>query len=201
MTPPDTNPVTGPMTDNLAPNCQSSPLVRLARIIGQAERFPGDAYGLGSGERAALARMNPDSMRAHQVAALSRALVQAELEPESWKPETWRCWALIAHGMALAGHDGKKALGNQLYAALGDSKSAEGRVTKLLTARGDAFRQIIPPLLRLLASKPVAPNWNELGNLILSEGNPEASAQEKAENIRMKIAGRYFSAKAKANKN
>lgn len=172
------------------PPGQTEPIRRLARIIGQAARFPGDAYGLGAGERAALARMNSEAMRAHQIAALSRALVQAELEPEHWRPGTWLRWALIAHGMALAGHNGKGALGVQLCTA----GVAENRVTKLLTARGDAFRQLLPPLLRLLASKEVAPNWGELGGLILSEGKDEEGAEE----IRMKIASRYFSAQAKA---
>lgn len=93
--------------------------------------------------------------------------------------------------MALAGH-ANGSLGNQLCAA----GVSESRVTKLLTSRGDVFRQLLPRLLRLLASKEVAPNWHELGWLILSEG-PD---KEKAEAIRMRIAGRYFSALAKSNK-
>lgn len=200
MTLPDTDTATDPASANGASRGQGRPISRLARVIGKAERFPGDVYGLGTGERAALARMDPGAMRAHQVAALSRALIQAEMEPEYWKPATWSRWALIAHGMALAGHDGKKTLGDQLFAALGDSQSANGRVTKLLTARGDAFKQLIPPLLRLLASKDVAPNWHELGRLILNEDKPDITAQENAEQIRMQIAGRYFSAQAKKAK-
>lgn len=196
MTPLDTNRAKESSTANPAPTGPSNPIARLARVIGQAARFPGDAYGLGTGERAALARMDPDRMRAHQVAALSRALIQAEMEPENWKPETWQRWALIAHGMALAGHDGKNPLGVQLSHA----DVAENRITKLLTARGDAFKQLIPPLLRLLASKEVAPNWRELGSLILNESKPDAKAQEQAEEIRMRVAGRYFSAQAKKAK-
>lgn len=186
MTPPDTNPATLPSSASPAPPGQfANPIARLARIIGQAARFPGDAYGLGTGERAALARMDPDAMRAHQVAALSRALVQAEMEPENWRPETLRRWAMIAHGMALAGHNGNGALGVQLFQA----GVTESRVSKLLTARGDALRQLIPPLLRLMASRDVAPNWHELGTLIVDESNNP----ERAEEIRMKIASRYFS--------
>lgn len=170
---------------------QGTPISQLARVIGQAARFPGDAYGLGTGEKAALARMDPDAMRAHQIAALSRALIQAGLDPESWKPETWRRWGLIAHGMALAGHNGKEALGVQLFKTASGKPPliSESRVNKLLTARGEAFAQLIPPLLRLLASKDVAPNWNELGGLILHQGRDE----ERAESIRMQIASRYFS--------
>lgn len=170
---------------------KSSPIAKLAQLIGQAARFKGDLYGLGAGERAALARLDPDGeLRPHQIAALARALIHAGLDPENWLPETWRRWALIAHGMALAGQGGG-SLGAQLCAA----GVSESRVTKLLTSRGDAFRQLLPRLLRLLASKEVAPNWQELGGLILSEGRDE----EKAEAIRMKIAGRYFSTLARSN--
>jgi CRISPR system Cascade subunit CasB len=166
---------------------QASPISRLARIISQAARFAGDTHGLGNGEHAALARLDPDGdLRPHQMAALTRALLYAGLEPDRWGPDTWRRWALIAHGMALAGHDGSHSLGQQLCAA----GVAGSRVTKLLTARGDAFRQLLPRLLRLLATKAVAPNWYQLGALILYEGRDE----EKAEAIRMQIAGRYFSA-------
>lgn len=167
-----------------------NPIAKLAGLIGQAARFNGDLYGLGAGERAALARLDPDGeLRPHQIAALARAFVHADLEPERWRPETWRRWALIAHGMALAGQ-APGPLGNQLCAA----GVSESRVTKLLTSRGDAFRQLLPRLLRLLASKEVAPNWHELGGLILHEGRDE----DKAEAIRMRIAGRYFAALAKS---
>ena len=169
------------------------PISRLARIIAQASRFVGDAHGLDNGERAALARLDPDGeLRPHQIAALSRALIYAGLEPDTWKAETWRRWALIAHGMALAGHDASLSLGQQLSQA----GVSESRVTKLLTARGDAFRQLLPRLLRLIASKGIAPNWHELGGLILNQNSDE----EKAEDIRLKIAGRFFSAEAKKPK-
>lgn len=162
---------------------------RLARIVEQASRFAGDARGLDNGERAALARLDPDGeLRPHQIAALSRALIYADLEPETWKSETWQRWALIAHGMALAGHDASQSFGQQLSKA----DVSESRVTKMLTARGDAFRQLLPRLLRLLASKGVAPNWHELSGLILNQERDE----EKAEDIRLKIAGRFFSAEA-----
>ena len=175
------------------PEKRTNPLGSLAHIVGQAQRFPGDAYALGTGERAALARLDPDAeeLKPHQIAALTRALLFAGLEPERWRPETWRNWALIAHGMALAGHDGTGRLGKQLS----DAGVAESRVTRLLTARGDAFRQLLPRLLRLLASKEVAPNWYELGGLILA-GQDEG----RAEDIRMKIAGYYFSARAAADR-
>ena len=175
------------------PPGQESPISRLARLIGRSARFENDTHGLDNGERAALARLDPDSeLRPHQIAALSRALVYAELAPENWHADTWRRWALIAHGMALAGHDGNRSLGLQLS----ESEVSESRVTKLLTARDDAFRQLLPRLLRLLASKETSPNWHEPGGLILNEGRNE----EGAEAIRLRIAGRYFAAEAKKHK-
>ena len=168
---------------------------RLARIIGQAARFEGDAQGLGNGEHAALARLDPDGeLRPHQIAALTRALLYAGLDPAEWGPERWReqwrRWTLIAHGMALAGHDPGRNLGEQLHQA----GVAESRVTKLLTSRGESFRQILPRLLRLLATKETAPNWYQLGTLILCEGRDEA----KAEPIRLRIASGYYRAERRS---
>ncbi len=146
----------------------------------------------GVGERAALARLTPEALRPHEIAALSRALLFAGLEPETWRAETWPRWALVAHGMALAGHDGRGRLGAQLAQA----DVAESRVTKLLTARGEAFRQLVPRMLRLLASKRIAPNWFELGELVLKEGSSERDDLERAEQLRLRIASAYFSAEA-----
>jgi CRISPR system Cascade subunit CasB len=148
----------------------------------------------GSGERAALARLNPEALQPHQLAALARALLAAGLSPEQWHADTWPRWALIAHGIALAGHDGKQKLGKQLAQA----GVSESRVTKLLTSRGDAFKQLLPRVLRLLASKGVAPNWRELGELVLIESSSQRNLQAKAEEIRLQIAGPYFSALARA---
>jgi len=148
----------------------------------------------GSGERAALARLRPDALQPHQLAALARAVLAAGLSPDKWHSEIWPRWALIAHGMALAGHDGKQKLGSQLaHAAV-----SESRVTKLLTSRGNAFRQLLPRVLRLLASKGVAPNWRELGELVLIESSTQRHHQVRAEEIRLHIAGPYFSTLARA---
>lgn len=163
----------------------SSPFFALAAYIARA----------GLGERAALSRLNPREPMPHQLAALSRAAIAAGLEPESWGPAGWQRWALIAHGMALAGHDGGASLGDQ-FARAG---VAESRVTKLLTARGDAFTQGLPRILRLMASKGVAPNWGELGRLVLKESSIEPRHQQEAEDLRLRIAGRYFSAQARSS--
>ena len=182
--------VTSQQRDDAAPPVpapRTSPFGALAGYIQRA----------GLGERAALARLQPEALQPHQLAALSRALLSAGLQPESWRPETWPRWALIAHGMALAGHNGQSRLGRQLA----DAGVAESRVTKLLTARGDAFRQLLPRVLRLMASKGVPPNWFELGELVLKESSTDRDDQVRVEALRLGIAGPYFSAVAKAARN
>ena len=147
-----------------------------------------------TGERAALARLRPEALQPHQMAALARALLAAGLAPDDWHAATWPRWALIAHGMALAGHDGMQTLGKQLA----NARVSESRVTKLLTSRGDAFTQLLPRVLRLLVSQRVAPNWRQLGELVLLEGSTQAKHQTAAEDLRLRIAGPYFSAMARA---
>ena len=169
------------------PAVTASPFTALAAYIENA----------GTGERAALARLNPDqALRPHEIAALARALLVAGLQPDTWRPATWQRWALIAHGMALAGHDGAGRLGAQLERA----GVAESRVTKLLTARADAFTQLLPRVLRLLANKGVRPNWHELGPLVLKESSTEREDAQQAEHIRLRIAGAYFAAQSQGKK-
>jgi CRISPR system Cascade subunit CasB len=165
------------------PPQRHNPIGRLAGFVGKA----------GIGERSALARLDPDNLLPHQMAALSKGLIKAGLDPDHWRADAWARWALIAHGMALAGHDGKGRLGEQMARA----GVSESRVTKLLTSRGDAFVQIVPRLLRLLASKGVQPNWYELGSLILKEQAESSESQDEAETLRLRIAGAYFSTQAR----
>ncbi len=175
----ETLPAEPPHTEEIESAESAGVIGKLAGWIDRAD----------SGMRAALSRLDPDAMRPHQMAALSRALIGAGLSPENWHSATWKQWALIAHGMALAGH-GKGSLGKQ-FAEAGVS---EARVTKLLVSRGDAFLQIVPRLLRLLASRQVQPNWYAFGALIRHNDAQDPSEQEKAEALRLHIAGHYFSA-------
>ncbi len=165
-----------------------TPITRLAQVIGSVDRLRDDEGALEYGEQIALARMNPDAPRPHQVGAMARALVLAQIPVEDWHPETWQRWALIAQGMALAGHEGAASLGSQLARA----EVSESRVTRLLTSRGEAFRQYVPRLVRLMAGRFISPNWHELGMLIITADRNE----DQAEMLRLQIAGRYYSALA-----
>jgi len=173
-----------PQHEAAAAPATGHPIGKLAGFIDRADL----------GTRAALARLDPEAMRPHQIAALSRALIAAGLSPDTWHPSTWRRWALVAHGVALAGHDSKGRFGSQLATA----GVAEARVTKLLVSRGDAFLQIVPRLLRLLASKQVKPNWYTLSELI-QKNDAHGQAQEEVEALRLRIAGDYFSDVARSH--
>ncbi len=178
--PTDTVDVKSPASQSLPP---SSPWASLAGHIARA----------GMADRAALARLDPDTLQPHAIGALSRALLAAGLSPETWQPHTWPRWALIAKGIALAGHDGRGRFGDQLAQA----NVSETRVNRLLTARGDAFRQLLPSLLRLLASKGVSPNWRELGELVLLNASADPRDLAAVESLCLRIAGPYFSAQAR----
>jgi CRISPR system Cascade subunit CasB len=115
-------------------------------------------------------------------------LLAAGLSPDTWDVQTWPRWALIAQGIALAGHAPGR-LGDQLA----DAGVAESRVTKLLTARGDAFQQLLPRVVRLMASKGVSPNWSELGSLVLKDARADTRDSPEADGIRLRIAGPYYS--------
>jgi len=184
MSQPDVPAVSAAVPDTTASTAPGGEFAKLAAHLKRGSTSTGD--------RAALARLSPDALQPHELAALSRALLAAGLAPESWRADTWPRWALIAHGIALAGHDGSRSLGEQLAHA----GVSESRVTKLLTSRGEAFRQGLPRLLRLLASHGVSPNWRELGELVLLDSSTDRQRVEAAEALRLRIAGPYFSHKA-----
>ncbi|WP_144636433.1 type I-E CRISPR-associated protein Cse2/CasB [Bordetella genomosp. 13] len=167
------------------------PIRSLARHVAQMKAGPHNR-----GEYAALARLDPDAPRPHQLAALTRALIAAGLNPGgNWRPETWRRWSYIAHGMALAGHK-EGRLGTQLA----EAELAESRVTRLLVARGEALFQLLPRVLRLLASKSVQPNWHELGPLIGASDADSQDSRMTHDSSRRRIAGDYYSTVARSAK-
>lgn len=171
-----------PATSGEAPKLSRTPVDALAAYV----------RGAGTGEHAALARLDPDRLRPHEIAAISRAFLAAGFDPAAWRPETWRRWAMIASGMALTDHDGSARLGEQLARA----GVAESRVTRLLTARGAAFEQQVPRLLRLMTSKGVRLNWHELAALILADAHKGEGDAASAERLRLRIAGPYFAARS-----
>jgi CRISPR system Cascade subunit CasB len=139
----------------------------------------------------AIKRFDPNalSLTTAQIAALTHVAKRAKLDYERWTSDEWLRWAFIAYGIALAGHDkgDDKGVGRRMA----DAGVSEARLTRLLDARGKAFFQILPRVLRLMSSRNVKPNWLELAVLVLNE-NGAAS-----EDTRVSIASQFFGAKAK----
>ena len=161
-----------------------------------------DGEGSMKADYVALARLDPnaETLTVQQIAALTRALHRAKVECDTFTPMHWRRWGLIAHGIALAVHcapdESTPKLGQQLERA----GVSEARVTRLLNARGDALFQNLPRILRLMASRGVAPNWVEFGTLILNEGARHPFGKRIAEKTRIAIVRDYARAKLKSDR-
>ena len=162
--------------------------VSLAGIVaGYAEGRRGDL--------AALRRMDPDDPDA---AAFWR--LRADL-PGGTAAESK--WALILHGIALmtptsgdgrTAHNGQMSVGQALFLGAETQREkgfySEMRLNRLLTARGDMLRTLLPRMFRMLASENVSFNWREMANFILASDFDE----DLAERARRRIARDYYRA-------
>jgi CRISPR system Cascade subunit CasB len=153
------------------------------------------------GDYFAVARLDPmaAALSAQQIAALTRALLRAKVDCEHLNLMRWKRWAHIAHGIALTvdcANDNAASLGKQ-FAIAGVS---EARVVRLMNARGDAFFQALPRMVHLMASRKVAPEWTQLGALILNEGARDPASVRRADAMRVKIVRDYARAKAASDR-
>ncbi|MEK0082418.1 type I-E CRISPR-associated protein Cse2/CasB [Benzoatithermus flavus] len=166
-------------------------IAAVARELAR-ETFP-------KGDLAALRRMDPD--RPGTTAAFWSLVTRHVPESLRRDEDAIRRWALVLHGMALMAPDHHRGLRLQggrterLGAALRGSDPerpiyAEARLARLLGARGTMFRALVPRLCRQMkaADRPLA--WEELAELVLTEGRDE----ERAERCRERIATAYYRA-------
>ncbi|KND59114.1 hypothetical protein BVER_02583c [Candidatus Burkholderia verschuerenii] len=168
--------------------------------VGEIARFmkiAKDGEGALKADYVALKRLDPfaDAQSVQQIAALTNALYRAKVDCEHMSVSRWKRWGLIAHGIAMTVHCAPDKSAPTLGQQLALAGVSEARVTRLLNARGDAFFQILPRVLRLIASRNVLPDWAELGRLILSEGASDARGMRRAEAARRKIVGDYVRAR------
>jgi CRISPR system Cascade subunit CasB len=153
------------------------------------------AVNFPTGERAALRRLSPEDPSSG-IGAVCRLLHMAGFDGGQASPEHLKRWALVLHGMALMSgpgtnpHNPSKRPGG----AFADAKLSDQRFTRLLNARGPAFRDLIPRLARFVAGQGQSFDWEPLARLILYEGRNE----QVAEDIRLRIAAQFYAARAKA---
>lgn len=156
--------------------------------------------GFRRGDLAELRRMQPDKPDA---AAFWQLLARNDL---LGNPVVEQKWALILHGIALmtrtagddlprrSAHDKNNRIGRALF--FGDDLSrekafySETRFNRLLTARGPMLRTLLARMFRMMGAKGVSFDWNQMAQLILSDGYDEA----RAEKIRIAIARDYYGA-------
>jgi CRISPR type I-E-associated protein CasB/Cse2 len=172
-----------------ATETSSAPHQIVGRFIGDLSAEASGQSRIGRGDLAALRRMDPDRPN---TPAFWRLLAKATNGAMVWRDDEPR-WALIAHGMALMVPNHHAAV-ISVGEALHNIHYAEGRLARLLNARGSQFRALLPRLCRHLAAKQQPLNWFQLADLVRHEGRSE----DLADRVRLAIARDYYRTDAKA---
>lgn len=146
------------------------------------------------GDLADLRRMDPDGARP---AVFWRLLAEQNLLGRMESK-----WALILHGIALmtptkaentadgTAHKDKAPVGRTLH----EAGYSEMRFNQLLAARDDMLRKLLARTFRMMSTKDIAFDWQEMARFILNEGDDE----EKAERSRRRLARSYYRAQQRA---
>lgn len=136
----------------------------------------------GAGELAQLRRNDPANVAGQP--AFHRLM--ADRDRPIGESEALR-WATLVHVMAItAAHGAALRSGEALAAA----ELSEVRFTRLMAARGDAFRDQLVLAARLLASKQIPIHWGDLGDILMADESDE----EIAGSLRFRIAQSYYRA-------
>jgi CRISPR type I-E-associated protein CasB/Cse2 len=153
----------------------------LPKVIAQLAGFLGSA-GLSNGDRATLRRMHfsqPPPLTFYKV-ALTRL-------PPGWDAEQrLRDWVVMVSGMCLMYptiHRSDQPLGVELAQA----HYAEARLERLLASEGDTRRTLVLRLVRVLASRHTACDWNDVAGLLLTKDG------DKIERLHRRIASHFYS--------
>lgn len=152
----------------------------LPKVIAQLAGFLGSA-GLSNGDRVTLRRMhfNQQPPLGFYKLALARL-------PAGWDAgQMQRDWMVVVSGMCLMYpniHRGDQPLGVELARA----HYAEARLERLLAADGDTRRTLVLRLVRFLASRHTACDWNDVAGLLLTRD------QDKLERLQRRIAGHFY---------
>jgi CRISPR type I-E-associated protein CasB/Cse2 len=150
-----------------------------ARIREIARRLSREGFDRGA--LASLRRNDPSTVVGQP--AFHRLL--AEVDQWVGEDEAIR-WATLVHIVAITAPCENGALWSGK--ALASAGLSEARFTKLLAARGKAFREQLCIIARYLAAKQTSIDWGDLGELALVEGRDE----ERAETLRFRVARGYY---------
>lgn len=168
-----------------------APIVRIADMFSIRDALP-------TRVAAPLRRGAPEQWSLH-LAELLPILLRANVSEASMRDDDIvRRWAALVHLVAvLSGttndraHADRRRTGEVLHQA----GYSEARLSKLLTARGDALRDQLGRLARFLRAKGAMPlDLRPLAELVLNEGLTET----RAETARLTIARSYYGAADRA---
>lgn len=160
----------------------------IGKVIDRlAADFKSD-HGIPAGDIAALRRYRPGDGGS----PVFWKLAVHYLEPDGYLPEyegaarekAEKRWAAILAGMAetKGRHDKKRKLGKVLR----DEDVKEHRVLRLLRARDLPLLRIVRSVVHQLSSAGAAFDWNDLAQLILSDGT------KREKSVRRRIARDYY---------
>ncbi len=144
--------------------------------------------GVSAGDLAQLRRLDPQRGHASCRDAFWRIVVH-HLEPAglvgpSAGDPTLAPWIAILQGLATLRELHRP--GARLGSAMAEAGISEARLTRLLTARGDALLAQLRPLAQQLRSQAQAVDWAEAALLVLSDGRRDADRH------RQRVASSYY---------
>lgn len=151
----------------------------LATWVGRVSaRLASEAFG--PGELAQLRRNDPATVAGQP--AFHRLMAE---RPAPIREDAAIRWATLVHVMAITAAHGASTRAGAALAAAGLS---EARFTRLMAARGGAFRDQLVLAARLLAAKQVPIHWGDLAELLMSEPFDEDRAAAR----RFRVAQSYY---------
>lgn len=176
------------MQDDTSPRSTRAPFPPLDLMHGLADAL--HQGRIGTGEAAALRRLDPLDPDRRHILPLMRLLAAVDVEDT---PGTWRRLALIANVVAVARglHDPKVEAGRGLHAL----NLSEQRLMALLAADFATLADLLPRIARRAKADGVAMDWRPLALLAWFADRDEARADVE----RRKIASAWLRAEAQSN--
>ena len=142
------------------------------------------AYNFDSAVSATIRRLDSESEFA--TPELVRVLVCAGVPRDDfYNPERARAWAAVGQVLAIMAHAGLPGGPKRIGEVLSEIELSDNRLARLLTARGQAFREQAVRTVRLVAGAGNPANLDDLLELMLVEHLP--GQDEWAESLRLRI--------------
>jgi len=158
----------------------------LAGLIGRLAAVMRNG-AVGPGEMAQLRRLDTSSPDQPAFWRIASTWIAPDRELSA---DEERRWAIVVGGMARMAPN-SHIRGRPVGRVLAELSVAEGRMTTLLRARGDAIAPAVRRVAVMLSARGEAVDWTGLAALILT------TDKDRGEELRLRIAKDYYSTLAK----